>query len=138
VGPLVLGRLLSGPPPPAAQVPTLAILLAPPAIAGNAYFALNGARADALAYALAGCALLMALVQLRLLPLYRAAAFAPSAWAYTFPCAALVSLAHRWLAIRSPAGGPAMAWALLMLLTGLVAAVAWRSLDALRRGAFAP
>jgi tellurite resistance protein len=51
-------------------VPTLAIELAPPAIAGTAYFALTAGKVDFIARALGGYAVLMALVQLRFVPLY--------------------------------------------------------------------
>ncbi|MBC8075452.1 MAG: TDT family transporter [Chloroflexales bacterium] len=137
-GSVIMYRLLVGPPLPAALTPTLAILLTPPALAGNAYFGLNGGRIDTLAYLLAGYVAFMVLVQLRFLPLYRAAPFAPSFWSFTFPCAALVGYTHRWLALLKPGGASIMAWALLMLLTGLVGAIAWRSAVALRRGDFLP
>jgi tellurite resistance protein TehA-like permease len=51
---------------PAALVPTLAIEVAPPAVAAGAYFALHGPTPDVFAYGLAGYAVLMVLVEVRL------------------------------------------------------------------------
>ena len=59
LGSVILNRLLFTNLLPAALMPTLAIEVAPPAVAGNAYFALHGLRADTVSYALAGYAILM-------------------------------------------------------------------------------
>lgn len=70
LGSIILVRLFTLPLPPTPLVPTLAIELAPPVLAGNAWFAINGNRPDTMAYLLAGYAVLMAVVQLRLVELY--------------------------------------------------------------------
>jgi tellurite resistance protein len=44
----------------------------------------------------------LALVQLRLLPLYRQLEFGPSFWAFTFCWAAVTALGLRWLQIEDP------------------------------------
>lgn len=62
----------------------------------------------------------------------------PAFWSFTFPYAAFVSYLHRWLALLKPGAASIAAWALLMLLTGLVGTIAWRSAVALRQGDFLP
>lgn len=69
----------------------LAIEVAPPAVAGDAYFGLTGGRIDTLAYLLAGYTVLMVLVQLRLLPLYLRLPFTPVFWSFTFSYAAVAA-----------------------------------------------
>ena len=138
LGSILVGRLIVRPALPAALIPTLAILLAPPAVAGNAYFALTGGRIDPLAYGLAGFAVLMVLVQLRLLPLYLRLPFAPTFWSFTFSYAAAAADALRWIALEHPAGATAMSYTVLAAITALIGGIALRSLVALQRGTFLP
>lgn len=138
LGSMLVGRLIVRPALPAALVPTLAILLAPPAVAGNAYFALTGGRPDPLAHGLAGFAVLMGVVQVRLLPLYLRLPFAPTFWSFTFSYAAAAADALRWIALEHPSGASAMSAAVLTIITALVTGVALRSLVALQRGTFLP
>ena len=84
LGSLVLNRLFFNQMLPPPLVPTLAIELAPPAVAGVAWFAMNGGTIDLPARVLGGYAVLMALVQLRFLPVYRRLHFSPGFWAFTF------------------------------------------------------
>ena len=70
LGSTVWTRLLFRPTLPPALLPTLAIELAPPAVAGAGYFALTGGAMNFVARALGGFCVLMALVQLRFIPLY--------------------------------------------------------------------
>jgi tellurite resistance protein len=130
----VLNRLFFRPRLPPALTPTLAIELAPPALAGTAYFLLHPGPPDQLALGLAGYAALMIVAQARLLGLYRALSFTPGFWSFTFPWAAMVSLALRWLALEQPVGARVYAWILLAAVTGLVAAIAARTLQAALRG----
>ena len=101
LGSVVLSRLVFRKALPAPLVPTLAIEVAPPAVAGGAYFALHGLRGDTVSDALAGYAVLMVLVQLRLLPLYLRLRFAPGFWARDRPlrahhrCAAPAGVDHQ-------------------------------------------
>jgi tellurite resistance protein len=60
--------------------PTLAIEVAPPALAGLAYLAITHGRVDAVALALGGFTTLTVIVQLRLIPVYRRLAFGPAFW----------------------------------------------------------
>jgi tellurite resistance protein len=138
LGSLIINRLFFTDRLPAALVPTLAIEVAPPAVAGGAYFALHGPTPDVFAYGLAGYAVLMVLVQVRLLPLYVRLSFTPGFWAFTFSWAAVAELALLWLRIERPAGE--VVWAALAAgaVSLLIAAIAARSLVAIGRGQFLP
>jgi tellurite resistance protein len=135
---VVLNRLFFRPRLPAALIPTLAIELAPPALAGSAYFLLHPGPPDQLALALAGYAALMIVAQVRLLPLYRALTFTPGFWSFTFPCAAMVTFALRWLALEQPVGARVYGWILLGAITVLIGAIAARTIVAGVRGRLLP
>ena len=138
VGSMILSRLFFHPPLPPALVPTLAIELAPPAVAGIAYFALTGGRSDWPAQALAGYALLMVLVQVRLLPRFAALPFGPGFWAFTFSWAATATCALDWIALRRPPGATALAVLVLALITALIGVIAARTARLLARGLLVP
>jgi tellurite resistance protein len=127
LGSVILNRLLFRDRLPAPLVPTLAIEVAPPAVAGAAYFALHGLRAGTVSYALAGYAILMVLVQLRLLPLYMRLRFSPGFWAFTFSWCAVGILAVRWIELEHPASQRVLAWLVCGGVSALVAAIAVRS-----------
>jgi tellurite resistance protein len=138
LGSIVLNRLFFRRWLPDALVPTLAIELAPPAVAGLAYFALTGGATNLPAAALGGYAVLMALVQLRFLPRYLRLSFTPGFWAFTFSYAAATTDALDWITAKRPPAAAACAVALLTALTILIAAIAARTLIAVRRGQFFP
>jgi tellurite resistance protein len=138
LGSLILNRLFFVETLPGALVPTLAIELAPPAIAGSAYFELHGSAPGTVAYGLAGYAVLMVLVQIRLLPSYTRLRFSPGFWSFTFPWCAVAGLALRWLPIERPPGQPVYAALAAGGVSLLVAAVATRSVLAIWRGEFGP
>ena len=138
LGSLILNRLLLVKPLAPLLQPTLAIELAPPAVAGSAYFLLHGSVPTAFAYALAGYTVLMVLVQLRLLPLYVRLKFNPGFWSFTFSWSAVAAIALRWLAVEAPGGQTLYAWLVAGAISLLVAAVAARSLLAVARGELLP
>jgi tellurite resistance protein len=130
---VVFNRVFFRPRLAPALLPTMAIELAPPAIASVAYFGLHPG-ADPVALGLGGYAAFMVVAQLRLLPLYRALTFTPAFWSFTFPCAAVATVALHWLSIESPGGKIVYAWVLIAAVTGLITAIAARTLLALTRG----
>jgi tellurite resistance protein len=138
LGPMVLNRLFFHPGLPAALMPTLAIEIAPPVLAGNAYFELTGGRIDLLFVVLAGYAVLMTLVQLRLLPLYLKLTFSAGFWAFTFSFAATAAYALRWLHLGQFAGAVVLGYVVLAAITLFIGGIALRSLVALRQGKFLP
>ena len=105
-------------------------------MAGNAYAALTGGRIDAVAYVLAGYTVLMVLVQLRLLPLYRALPFAPSFWSFTFPYAAVAVDAMSWIQVERPAGERLLGCAVLGALTVLIGGIGFFAWDSYNAGSY--
>jgi tellurite resistance protein len=138
VGSLLLNRLFFRPALPPALLPTLAIEVGPPAVAGIAYTALTGGATDTVAYALAGYTILMVLVQLRLVPLYVRLGFSPGFWAFAFAYAAVATDALLWIGLKHPAGATFYAATILAAITAFVVAIGARTLVAIRRRQFFP
>jgi tellurite resistance protein len=138
LGSTVLNRLFFHPAMPDALVPTLAIELAPPAVAGVAYFAITGGTINLIAYALGGYAVLMAVMQLRLIPLYARLRFSVGTWAFAFSYAIAATFALQWIAITKVPGATGYSAALLTLITVLIVGISVRTAIALARGQFLP
>ncbi|MFP3465365.1 transporter [Leifsonia sp. SIMBA_070] len=134
---VLLARLAFFSPLPDALTPTCAILLAPPAVAGTAWFTINGEHADLVSMALLGLLVLMALQQLALLPRYRRLSFTLGFWSFTFPLAAAGGYGAEWASVAAFPGWQLVAWLLVALVTVVILAVAVRSLllvTSVRRG----
>ncbi|MCY1136625.1 transporter [Actinoplanes sp. Pm04-4] len=127
---LILLRIIVRPALPDALTPTLAILLAPPPVAGLAWFALAGPVASPAPAALAGLAALFVLIQLALVPRYRRLTFSLGFWSFTFPTAATVAFTFEWLEITAAPGRSAITAVLLIALTGFVGVLGVRSVRA--------
>lgn len=138
LGSTMFNRLFFRPMPPPALVPTLAIEIAPPALAGIAYFALNGGSVNLLAHGLGGYVVIMALVQLRFVPRYARLRFSPGFWAFTFSYAAVATDALVWITVTRPPGAAGYAIVIVTLITVFIAAIAVRTVIALARGQFLP
>jgi tellurite resistance protein len=138
LGSLILNRLFFNRALPPPLLPTLAIELAPPAVAGLAWFALNGGTIDLAARVLGGYAVLMALVQLRFLPVYRRLHFSAGFWAFTFAYAAAAADGLAWLNIGAVPGRTALSIVVLVLITGLVLVIAIRTVRLALRGQLLP
>lgn len=122
VQPLILLRLATGPQLPARMRPTLAILLAPPAVGSIALAALTGGFGPG-PLAIYALAALIAVVLLTLVPVFRTAPFAMSWWGYTFPAAAF-AIASLKAAHHAPMDWHAPAlWLLLLLVSAVIAGV---------------
>jgi tellurite resistance protein len=145
---LILGGLLTGEwivarldhdaAHPVYFLPTLAIEVAPPAVAGIGYFALTGGRIDLPAQVLAGYLVLMIVVQIRLLPQFLALRFGPGFWAFTFSWAAAATDALEWITLRKPAGATVCAVVILAVITAFVGYVAARTVLVIARGQLLP
>ena len=136
IGGILLHHLLAQPPLRAPLIPTMAILLAPPVVAGNAWFAINGVRGDGVALALAGYAVLMIMVQVALVPAYRGVPFGPSWWSFSFPYAATTGYGLTWLAAADVAGRTWWTYLLLTAITSFIGYLATRTIAALVRHTF--
>ncbi len=128
----VSGRLFFMRRLPEELVPTMAIEMATPCVAGAAYFQLHGEMPDPVAYSLAGYAGLMLLVQLRLLPIYARIPFSPGFWSFTFSWCAAAALGIRWLEATEPPAASTYAAIIAAAISLLVTAIALRSLLDLR------
>lgn len=129
VMPLLLHRLLAGPPLPPPLKPAIAIFLAPPAVGALALVALTGSTGGPVLM-LAGVALLFAAVLVSLAREIAAAPFGPAWWGLTFPTAAFAILV---MVLGAPA---LLAWTALLLTTGITGYVAWRTARAAQAGVF--
>ena len=134
VGTVILARLAFRPSLPDALVPTLAILSAPPAVAGNAWFALNGGKVDVVEELLLGTFIVLMLVQVLLVPRYARLTFGLSFWALTFTAASSATFALHWLVLTQPAGHRVWSWLVVAAATGLIGWVAARSVVLVVRG----
>jgi tellurite resistance protein len=138
LGSLILNRLFFTKALPIPLVPTLAIELAPPAVGGLAWFVINGGTIDVVARVLGGYAVLMALVQLRFIPLFRSLRFSPGFWAFTFSYAAAFSYAIAWIRAGGVPGGTALTVILLVLITAFIGVIAVRTVRLAQRGQLFP
>ena len=138
IGGILLHHLVGQQRLPKPLVPTMAILIAPPVVAGNAWFAINGGRIDAIALGLAGYALLMAIVQLALIPAYRTVPFGPSWWSYSFPYAATTGNAILWLSVEHVHYQAVWTSVLLAPITVFVGYLALRTVIAMSRHTLLP
>ncbi|MGV8978556.1 MAG: transporter [Cellulomonas sp.] len=135
VGTVILARLAFRPPLPDSLVPTLAILSAPPAVAGNAWFALNGGRVDVVEQLLLGTFVVLMLVQVFLVPRYARLTFGLSFWALTFTAASSATFALHWLVLTEPTGYLVWSWLVVAGATCLIGWVAVRSVALIARDA---
>lgn len=128
LGSVILTRLFTRPLPPKPLIPTLAIEIAPAAVASLAWFDAHNDGVDAVASGLAGYGLLMILVQVRLLPIYVRLPFMPSTWSFAFAWAAVAAAGLHWLGALRPTGYAAWEWVVIVAITVLTGAIAVRSL----------
>lgn len=141
LGSIILVRLFTQPMLPPPLLPTIAIEIAPPVVAGNAWFAINGSRLGLGAELLAGYAVLMALVQIATVGTYRRAPFGPGFWAFAFSSAsyaAAFTFGIHWLDVEHVHGQKGLTYLLLGIATLAMAALAARTLVGLRRRTFLP
>lgn len=138
VGSMVLGRLVFRPPLSDALVPTMAIEVAPAAVATIAYLTLTDGRVDVFAAGLAGYGLLMVAAQGPLLPRYLRLPFSVGTWAFTFSWAAVASAVLLWAGSGTLRGDRLLGQVVLGAVSALVAGVAVRTVIAVRRGTLLP
>src|SRR6202034_4891940 len=108
------------------------------AVAGSAYFAVAGRTVSLMACVLGGYAVLMAVAQIRLIPVYRRLSFTPGAWTFVFSYTAATAYALEWLAIKKPPAATGYAIAAIALLTAFVAWIAFRTVVLAARGRLFP
>lgn len=132
---LVMNRLMFHDPLPGKLLPTLAILIAPPAVSMLAWLELNGGVLDPFARMLYYSAVTFALLVAVQVPAFARLSFALSWWALSFPLAALTIATFRYGALGGLPGFAVPATMLLVLLAGVVGLLALRTVRAVRSGA---
>jgi tellurite resistance protein len=138
LGSILLTRLFTAPLLPAPLLPTMAIQVAPPVVAGTAWFAINGGRVDTVALGLAGYAALMVLVQGPLASAYRRAPFGPGWWSFAFSYAAVFVDALHWLHAEHASHATAWSGVLLAVPSLAIALLVTRTAAATAQGTFLP
>jgi tellurite resistance protein len=138
VGSLIMGRLFFRPLLPPALQPTMAIEVAPAAVASLAWFAIHGPQIDVVIAFFGGYGILMVIAQLRLLPVYLRLTFMPSTWSFTFSWAAVAAAAIIWLQSAAPAGYRIWQYVLIAAVTALVGGIAVRTVIAIARHQLLP
>lgn len=127
--PLVLGRLIAAEPLPPRLLPTLAILISPPAVGSIAWVKLGGHWGDPVSTILISVAVFQGILLLSQIPELRKAPMGPANWAYTFPLAALTAAL---LADAAATGCGVCTWLGVAFLALTSAVVAWVTLCTLR------
>lgn len=125
---VLLSRLAFFPPLPVPLTPTLAILLAPPAVAGAAWIAMNGVHDDVVTVSLLGLLALMFVMQLFLVGTYRRLPFTLGFWSFTFPAASAASFLIQWVELAAFDGWQGVAWVAAGSVSALIAGIGVRSL----------
>ncbi|ROS74074.1 tellurite resistance protein [Curtobacterium sp. PhB130] len=133
IGAMLIARLATGPAIAPALLPTLAILSAPPAVAGNAFWVITGGAPSVVHTVLAGTMVALLLPHLFLVRRYVATGFAIGFWAMTFTAAASATYGVRLLATGDLGLlGNVAAWTVVGVATALVGTIAIRSLGLIR------
>ena len=139
LGATILNRLFSRPPLPSALVPTMAIELGIPAVAGSAYFAVAGQSVSLMASVLGGYVVLMAVAQVRLIPgLLQAFVRSRSVVLHLLLRRLAAAYALVWLMIKKPPAATGYAIAVIALLTVFVSWIAFRTVVLAVRGQLFP
>ncbi|MGS4944958.1 SLAC1 anion channel family protein [Meridianimarinicoccus sp. RP-17] len=124
---LVMNRLIFHDPLPGRLLPTLAILIAPPAVGFLSWLSLNGGQVDAGGRLLLNLAYVFAAIVAMQAPKFLNLPFALSWWALSFPVAALTIASLRFGALAGSAFHTGLGLALLALLVVIVAALMLRT-----------
>ena len=128
---LVMNRVIFHAPLPEKLVPTLFILIAPPAVGFIAYVKMTG-DIDGFARILYNTALFFGLLVLAMHRRFLGLRFYLSWWAYSFPVAALAIASMLMFHRRGLAFHAAASWVLLAALAAIVALLAFRTAMAMR------
>ncbi|MFF8592438.1 C4-dicarboxylate transporter [Streptomyces sp. NPDC015220] len=128
IGALLLARFTTGPEIPRPLLPTLAIFSAPPAVAGNAWWAITGGRPGTAHEILLGTMAALLLPHLFLVRDYLRLPFALGFWALTFTTAASATYGIRLLSLTGARWSTPLSWVVVAAATGLIGTVAVRSL----------
>ena len=130
---IVMYRLFFHEPLPERLTPTLFILIAPPAVGFIAWVKLNGGEIDAFARILYHVALFLTLLLASNALRFFRVRFFLSAWAYSFPLAA-ITIATLVMAEKSGSFFVPLAWLLMTVLTIVLTMLTVRTAQGIARG----
>ena len=130
---LVMNRLMFHDPLPGRMVPTLMILIAPPAVAFTAWLRISG-EVGPFGHFLLSVAYVFALLVATQAAKFRTMPFALSWWALSFPLAALTIASFGYAEAESSAPHRMIGAGLLALLLAVVAGLILRTAVAIRAG----
>ncbi len=136
LAPVMTHRLLFAEPLPDRALPSLFILLAPPAVGGLAALALNEGAASPVTHALFGFAAFISVLVASLLGGVLSTRFSVTWWALTFPSAAFATLAVTYAGLLPALPLRVAAVVALAFATIIVAGVLIMTVRALMRGDF--
>jgi len=125
---IIVVRIVTRPALPDPLVPTLAVIVAPPAVGGLALFDLTGNSITPLSLAFAGLTVVLTITQLSLISRYRRLSFSLGFWSFTFPTAAVVAYTITWIGITGFAGDTIVVAVLAAAVTLFILAIGARSL----------
>jgi len=128
---IIFYRVLFHQPLPGKLLPTLFILIAPPAVGFLSYTALTG-EIDAFARVLYYIALFLTILLLTQVSYFVRLQFFLSWWAYSFPLAAITISTLKMYHVIGSAGFYYLAWAFLGLISLVVLFLLYRTVKAIR------
>lgn len=131
---IVFNRIIFHQPMPAKLLPTLFILIAPPALGFISYIKLTG-DLDAFARVLYYFALFLTLLLISQLPRFARLPFFLSWWAYSFPLAAMSISSMLMMHLTGRAFYGYLGMALLITLSTLVVLLSVKTIKAVQKGA---
>ncbi|MGO4299060.1 hypothetical protein [Leifsonia sp. RAF41] len=127
IGSILLARFMTGPAVPGPLLPTLAVFSAPPAVAGNAWWAMNGAEASTEITLLTGVMVALLIPHAFLIRRYIALPFAVGFWALTFAAASSATFSIRVLSLASGPWVTPVSWLVVAAATAIVATIGIRT-----------
>lgn len=127
MGALVLTRAVAGPEIPGGLLPSLAIFAAPPAVAGNAWWVMNGGHVDHITTLLAGTMVALLAPVILLLRRFQEQTFSIGFWAFTFTTAASGTFALRLLDHVDALAADIASWAVLAAATAIIGGIVIRT-----------
>lgn len=133
IQPILLWRIVVGPPLPERLRPTLVILLAPPAVGSVALTNLMGGSNPA-SLIIFGLAVFVAMVLVSLVKTFAKVPYAVSWWAYTFPSAAFAIACFKAAHDLGAAWIAPLLWLVLLAATAIITVVSLCTLRAAARG----
>ena len=131
---LVMNRLIFHTPLPGKLLPTLVIMIAPPAVSFVSYMNLNGGQVDTFAHILLNLGYVFALIVLTQLPKIMKLPFAMSFWALSFPIASLAIASFKYAGLEESQSHELIGKILLVVLLAIIITLVYRTLLAIARG----